>query len=160
MFTAAGPAAAEPVASPLSTAEGVVRELYRLVCVEPGQATDWDQVRALFIPEAVIVLRVSKDALGTFSLEGWIEDFIAYDERARVSEHGFSETIVRLDATVFRDIANVLVLYDAAITDSERAPTRGVDSIDLIQKDGRWWIASIVNDLPNADHPIPARLSE
>jgi hypothetical protein len=67
---------------------------------------------------------------------------------------------VRLDATVFRDIANVLVLYDAAITDSERAPTRGVDSIDLIQKDGRWWIASIVNDLPNADHPIPARLSE
>jgi hypothetical protein len=116
MFTAAGPAAAEPMASPLSTAEGVVRELYRLVCVEPGQSTNW--------------------------------------------EHGFSETIVRLDATVFRDIANVLVLYDAAITDSERAPTRGVDSIDLIQKDGRWWIASIVNDLPNADHPIPARLSE
>lgn len=142
------------------SAEGVVSELYRLICVEPGQSTDWEAVRALFIPEAVIVLRVSKDAMSTFSVQGWIDDFIAFNERARVIERGFTETIVRMDTMVFRDIANILVLYEAAITDSSRPPTRGVDSIDLIRKDGRWWIASIVNDLPTPEHPIPARLSE
>ena len=63
-------------------------------------------------------------------------------------------------AVVFRDIANIFVLYEAAITDSQRPPTVGVDSIDLIRKDGRWWIASIVNDLPTPEHPIPARLKE
>lgn len=149
-----------PPAPGLDTAEGVVRELYRLVCVEPGQSTDWEQVRALFIPEAVIVLRVSKDAMSTFSVQGWIDDFIAFNERARVVERGFTEKIVRLDATVFRDIANILVLYEAAITDSPRPPTRGVDSIDLVRTDGRWRIASIVNDLPTDQHPVPARLAE
>lgn len=141
-------------------AEATVEELYRLLCVEPGQTTDWEQVRALFLPEAVIVLRVSKDEMSTFSLQGWIDDFVAFNERARVFERGFSETIVRMDATVFRDIANVFVLYEAAITDSPRPPTRGVDSIDLVRRDGRWWIASIVNDLPTPAHPVPARLAD
>ena len=162
LFLAATPVAAQtPPAAPYpDTAEGVVRELYRLICVEPGQTTDWEQVRPLFIPEAVIVLRVSKDAMSTFSVQGWIDDFIAFNERARVVERGFTEKIVRLDATVFRDIANILVLYEAAITDSPRPPTRGVDSIDLIRSDGRWRIASIVNDLPTDQHPVPARLAE
>lgn len=154
------PTAAETPPSMLDTAEGVVRELYRLISVEPGQTTDWEQVRVLFLPEAVIVLRVSKDAMSTFSVQGWMDDFIAFNERARVVERGFTEKIVRMDTTVFRDIANVFVLYEASITDSERPPTIGVDSIDLIRKDGRWWIASIVNDLPTAEHPVPARLVE
>ena len=154
------PARAEPAAPNLATAEGVVRELYRLVCVEPGQTTDWEQARALFVPEAVIVLRVSREAMSTFSVQGWIDDFVAFNEKARVVERGFTEKIVRLDATVFRDIANVYVLYEAAITDSQRPPTVGVDIINLIQKDGRWWIASIVNDLPTAEHPIPPALRE
>jgi hypothetical protein len=146
--------------SPLQTAEGVVRELYRHVTVAPGQVTDWEQVRNLFIPEAVIVLRVSKDASSVFDLQGWIDDFVAFNERARVKERGFSEKILVLQPRVFRDIANVLVLYEAAITDSDRPPTRGVDSIELMQKDGRWWIVSITNDLPNAENPIPPQLQE
>ncbi|HEX5131236.1 MAG TPA: hypothetical protein VFX92_01985 [Candidatus Krumholzibacteria bacterium] len=155
------PGAAEPATPDLDTPEGVVRELYRLVCVDAGAPTpDWDRVRDLFLPEAVIVLRVSKDASNTFTLQGWIDDFIAYNERARVSEHGFAETIVRMKPMVFRDIASILVLYEASLLDSQRSPTRGVDSIDLIRRDGRWWIVSIVNDLPNADHPLPAALTE
>jgi hypothetical protein len=156
----AAPVYAQTGDAALDTPEGVVRELYRLICVEPGQTTDWEEVRPLFLPEAVIVLRVSKDAMSTFSVQGWIDDFVAFNERARVIERGFTEKIVRLDAIVFRDIANVFVLYEAAITDSPRPPTRGVDSIDLIRKDGRWWIASIVNDLPTPEHPVPSRLAQ
>jgi hypothetical protein len=156
----AAPIQAQPAKADLTSAEGVVRELYRLVCIEPGQTTDWDQVRALFIPQAVIVLRVSRDATDTFTLEGWIDDFVAFNEKARVSERGFTEKIVRMDTTIFRDIANIYVLYEAAITDSPRPPTVGVDVINLIQKDGRWWIASIVNDLPTPEHPVPKQLAE
>jgi uncharacterized protein (DUF1697 family) len=148
------------VAPAYDTAEGVVRELYRLVTVDVGQVTDWEQVRNLFVPEAVIVLRVSKDASSVFDVQGWIDDFVAFNERARVKERGFSEKILVLKPRVFRDIANVFVLYEAAITGSDRPPTRGVDSIELIRKDGRWWIASITNDLPNAENPIPQELQE
>lgn len=142
------------------TAEGVVRELYRHVTVEKGQVTDWEEVRKLFIPEAVIVLRVSKDATTVFDVQGWIDDFVAWNEKANVKERGFSETIIVLEPRVFRDIANVFVLYEAALKDSSRPPSRGVDSIELIRKDGRWWIVSITNDLPNAENPIPAQLQK
>ena len=146
----------------LESAEGVVRELYRLVCIPVGGETDWDQVRNLFIPEAVIHLRVSKEASDTFTLEGWIDDFVAFNEKARSSERGFEEKIVRLSSTQFRDIAHVLVLYEARMLDwgDDRPPTQGVDSIELIRKDGRWWIAAITNDIPNQENPIPAELKE
>jgi hypothetical protein len=153
------PTVTPAVAPAYDTAEDVVRELYRLVTVEKGQVTDWEQVRNLFIPEAVIVLRVSKDASQVFDVQGWIDDFVAFNEKARVKERGFSEKIMVLKPRVFRDIANVFVLYEAAITDSDRPPTRGVDSIELIRKNGRWWIAAITNDLPNADNPIPTELN-
>jgi len=143
------------------TTEGVVRELYRLVCVPVGGDTDWNQVRTLFLPESVIVLRESKEGLSTFTLQGWIDDFIAYNKKARSSERGFEERIVRISQTEFRDIAHILVLYEARLLDwKDRAPQPGVDSIELVRKNGRWWIAAITNDLPDVDNPIPEPLRE
>jgi hypothetical protein len=138
-----------------------VQELYRLVCVPVGGDTDWEQVCRLFLPEAVIVLRESKDSLSTFTLQGWIDDFIAYNKKARSSERGFEERIVRTSPMVFRDIAHVLVLYEARLLDwKDRAPQPGVDSIELVRKDGRWWIAAITNDIPNTANPVPAPLRQ
>ena len=152
----------EPVrAGELQSAQGVVRELYRLVCVPVGGDTDWEQVRTLFLPEAVIVLRESKDALSTFTLQGWIDDFIAYNKKARSSERGFEEKIVRMAPSEFRDIAHILVLYEARLLDWKDKPAQpGVDSIELVRKDGRWWIAAITNDIPNTENPIPTALRE
>jgi len=156
-----GAVAAGPNDASLQTAEGVVRELYRLVCIPVGGETDWDQVRNLFLPAAVIHLRVSRDASDTFTLDGWIDDFIAFNEKARSSERGFEEKIVRLSTTEFRDIAHVLVLYQARMLDwGDRPPSEGVDSIELIRKDGRWWIAAITNDIPDQENPIPAALKD
>jgi len=148
------------VAPAYSTAEDVVNALYRMVSIEKGQETDWEQVRQLFLPQAVIVLRISKTETQVFDVQGWIDDFKTWDEKAKVKETGFSEKIVKTKPRVFRDIANVFVLYEASITGSTHPPTRGVDSIELIKKDGRWWIAAITNDLINADNPVPAELRE
>jgi hypothetical protein len=159
--TGAPPAGGAPAAPrDLLSPEGVVRELYRAVCVAPGDTTDWAAVRELFIPEAVVFLRVSKDASSLFSLEGWIQDFVDFNTKARVTERGFEEKITKMDVMVFRDIAHVLVKYEARILDSPRPPTVGVDSIELIRKDGRWWIAAITNDLPSPEHPLPAPLKD
>ena len=159
---AADPPASSPVTAvdELQSAEGVVRELYRLICVPVGGTTDWEKVRALFIPEAVIVLRVSKDAFSTFTVQGWIDDFVSFNEKARSSERGFEEKIVRMSPMVFRDIAHVLVLYEARMLDWSKPAQPGVDSVELVRKDGRWWIAAITNDIPNEEHPVPAALKD
>jgi hypothetical protein len=146
--------------TPFGTAQAVVDELYDLVTFDAGTTPDWDQVRALFIDEAVIVLRTSRTATSVFSVDGFVGDFVAFIERANVEESGFAETIVKTKAMVFGDIAHVLVLYEALIPGSGRDPQQGVDSFQLIYKNERWWIASIVNEIPMADRPVPAELRE
>jgi hypothetical protein len=140
--------------------EGVVDELYRLVTFDAGHTPDWNRVRSLFIDEAVIVLRTSREATSVFSVDGFVDDFIRFIERANVAETGFVEEIIRTKPMVFGDMAHVLVLYEASITGASRPPQQGVDSFSLIKKDGRWWIAAITNEIPTPDRPIPAALRD
>lgn len=156
----AGPAGAQTSAeqSAVAAAEGLVTELYDLVTFDAGTTPDWETVKSLFIEEAVIVLRTSREASTVFSVDGFVNDFVTFIERANVEETGFVEEIISIKSMVFRDMAHALVLYEASIPGSGREPQQGVDSFQLIKKDGRWWIASITNDLPNSDHPVPPAL--
>jgi hypothetical protein len=142
----------------LATAEGVVTELYGLVTFDAGTTPDWDRVRSLFLDEAVVVLRTAPTQSTVFTVEGFVQDFVNFIARADVQQAGFSEKITKMHSMVLRDIAHVLVLYEAHIPGSPRAPTVGVDSFQLIRKDGHWRIVSVINDLPNADNPIPVEL--
>jgi hypothetical protein len=139
----------------LETAEGVVTEIYGLVSFEAGNTPDWDKVRSMFIPEAVVVLRTSREASTVFSVEGFVGDFVNFVENSPAGDMGFTEKIVRMKSLVFGDMAHVLVLYEAQITGSPRPPQQGVDSFSLIKKDGRWWIAAITNEIPTPDRPVP-----
>lgn len=138
--------------------EGLVRALYDRVSSQPGTVPDWNRVRSAFLPQAVIVLRTARDSTTVFTLEGFVQDFVAFIERANVRTRGFTERVVRAEAMVFGDIAHVLVLYEAHITDSPRPPQQGVDSFQLVRREGRWWIVSIVNEIPTPDRPLPAAL--
>lgn len=157
-----GPVGGTPAAgvedAPFSTAQSVVEELYGLVTFDPGKPPDWERVRNLFIDEAVIVLRTGRTETSVFSVEGFVGDFVAFIERANVEETGFIERIVRTKSLVFGDIAHILVLYEAEIPGSPRGPQQGVDSFQLIRRNERWWIASVVNEIPTADRPVPEEL--
>jgi hypothetical protein len=143
---------------PLQTADGVVGELYKLVTFEAGASPDWGKVKSLFLEQAVVVLRTARDKTTVFSVAGFVADFVRFAERPAVKENGFSERIVRSRSTIYGDIAHVLVLYEAHITGSPRAPQQGVDSFQLVHKDGRWWIVSITNEIVTADRPLPPEL--
>jgi hypothetical protein len=144
----------------LQTAEGVVTQLYELVTFEAGSTPDWDKVRSLFIDEAVIVLRTTRTATTVFSVDGFVNDFVTFIERAYVAETGFTEKILRTKPTVFGDMAHVWVLYEASVPGSPRPPQQGVDSFSLIKQDGRWWIAAVTNEIPTPNRPVPLPLQE
>jgi hypothetical protein len=150
---------APPDQEPEMTAEEVVRALYGMVTFEAGTTPDWNEVRSVFIDEAVVVLRTSATASTVFSLDEFVQDFVNFIERDNVEATGFIERVVEVESMVFRDIAHVLVLYESSIPGA-RPPRQGVDSFELIKREGRWKIVSVVNDLPNAQHPVPAVLRD
>jgi hypothetical protein len=138
--------------------EGVIRELYRLVTIEKGSTGEWDSVRALFIDEAVIVLRTSRTATSVFTLDGFVDDFIRFIDSYNIVETGFTETILAMKPWVYGDMAHVLVLYEAKIPGSERPPSKGIDSFLLIRKEGEWKVAAITNEVPTPENPLPSEL--
>jgi hypothetical protein len=142
-----------------SSPEQRVRELYDMVSVEPGgRLPDWSAIRSRFVDEAVIFMRTSRDASSVFSLDEWVADFEAFIDKAKVGERGFTEKIVRLHVTQLRDVAEVMVLYEAGFPSSTRPPQQGVDMIHLGKIDGEWRIVSIVNDIPESPDQIPGPL--
>ncbi|HQR45480.1 MAG TPA: hypothetical protein PK598_05620, partial [Thermoanaerobaculia bacterium] len=146
--------------SPTATPEGLVAELYRSVSWKAGETADWAKVRSLFFPSAVVFLRTSRTTSAAFTVEGFIDDFVTFANRDEVKKNGFGERIVATKATVFRDIAQILVLYEARIPNSPRGPQQGVDSFQLIRTDGRWWIIGIANDIVTAENPAPPALRD
>ncbi|MBT8396706.1 MAG: hypothetical protein HKO65_15900 [Gemmatimonadetes bacterium] len=137
------------------SAEGIVRELYDMVTFPKGTTPDWGQFRALFLPESVVVLRSTREATSVFTLEGFIQDWLDFIEGSKIEETGFTERIIRTHSTEFGDIAHVWVLYEAEIPGWGRPPQQGVDSFQLVRREGAWKIASILNEIPTPERPIP-----
>ncbi len=142
------------------SAESVVDALYSGVSTEPGEGIDWASLRALFDASARFVLRTGAEPTDTLDLDGWIDDFQRFVTDADVERRGFFERIVRSEATTIGDIAHVLVLYEAGFPGEERAPRRGVDSIQLARRDGIWRMVSILNELPRDGRHLPAALAD
>lgn len=140
------------------TPEGVVGRLYELVTFEAGRTPDWGEVRSIFLDEALIVLRTSRDASTVFTVDGFVADFEAFIERANVEQTGFAETVVTMKSIVFGDIAHVLVLYEASIPGSGRDPQQGVDSFQLTRTGDGWRIVSVINEIPTDTRPVPPEL--
>jgi hypothetical protein len=137
--------------------ETAVRTVYDLVSWNAGEMAEWDAVRAVFVPEAVIILRYPQ-GLTSFSVETFVQDFIDFAGRADVESSGFRETVVAARVWEFGDIAHVVTVYEASIPGRDRPPTRGVDSWSLTRVEDTWKVVSVVNELPGPGRDIPEAL--
>ncbi len=145
-----------PAGDAFNTPEGTVAELYNAVSWEPGNPPDWNTVKkSFFIPETLIALRTARDKISVMNRDGFVELFIHDIKKYKLDETGFREKLVASRMTVFGDIAHCLTVYEASVPGSQRPPQRGVDSFQLLKKDGRWWIVSIINEVPTPGNPIP-----
>ena len=141
-----------------SDPEKMVRHLYQNVTFPAGKTPDWDYVRTMFLRESVVVMRTGRDQTATLSLDGWILDFVNFINDQNIKKTGFEEEVIKTDTMVFGDIAHVLVLYTSFVPGVSKKPREGVDSFHLIKKEGRWWIVSILNEIPTKNRKKPERL--
>ena len=135
--------------------EDLVKDIYRVVSAKPGENVDWVKVRSMFIDEAVVILRTSRDKSTRFTADGFIQDFKNFYADPRVQASGFEEKILSMKVMAYTDIAFIATVYSAAITGSQRPATRGIDLWLLSRQDGLWKITSVVNEVipPGQDLP-------
>jgi hypothetical protein len=158
--------AAEQAATPagqaapaVESAEDVVRTLYKMVSFNAGKNVDWEHVKALFIPEAVIVLRASRTSMNVLNRNTFVDDFLKFISDAKLEDQAFEETIVAIKTQETGDVARATVHYAARIPSRDRPAQQGIDVFLLMKADGRWRIVSIVNEIvrPGVDVPEEIR---
>ena len=157
---AAARQAAQPAAqtAPAGGAENVVRALYRLVTFDAGKNVDWEQVKALFIPEAVIVLRASRTSMNVLNRNTFVDDFVRFIRDAKLEDQAFEETIVAIKTQETGDVARSTVHYAARIPSRDRPAQHGIDIFLLMRADGRWRIVSIVNEIVRPGVEVPEEI--
>jgi hypothetical protein len=157
------PAAAAPgeeVPAEVRTPEALIEAVYERVSFPAGEAPDWDAVRALMLPEALIVQPAARGrGVRPMDVEGFVQVFVDDIERLDMSAVGFQERVVSKDITSFGDVASALVVFEARMLSGPGStPQRGLDCFHLVRQEGRWWIASIATQFAIPGDPIPERL--
>ena len=150
---ATGPRAAD-TASP----EAIVAALYDVISGPAGQARDWDRFRGLFAIGARLLPAAPRtDGSAPAALSP--DDYVTRANDALLK--GFFEQEVARREEAFGTIMHVFSTYESRRAKADEKPfARGINSIQLMQHGGRWWIATVMWDQERPDNPIPAKYLE
>jgi hypothetical protein len=150
-----------PVPRPeqVATPEAIITAMYESVKRAPGEQYDWDLLRGLCLPGALLVPSTEQTggALRTMT----VDDFIAWIDQGTTvggpNDQGFAEEEIAHRIERYGDIAQVFSTYQKHVHGSTEILGRGINSVNLVHNGGRWWIASIIWDEEVGAGPIPRR---
>jgi hypothetical protein len=139
----------EDVASP----DTIIKAMYETISGPAGRR-NWARERSLYIEGARLIPTgkriLGDDGLHVLSIDEWIESVEPF-----FLENDFWETEIMRQMHRFGNIVQAFSTYEAR--DKLDAPpiARGINSIQLLFKDSRWWIVSVMWDNESKENPIP-----
>jgi hypothetical protein len=119
----------------------VISEMYDSICFERGERPDWQRQCELFAPGARMV-RVTDEGVFEFDLESYRRNLDAMIDSGALPS--FWEAEIWRETHLFGEVAHVLSAYETRSTREGDLINRGVNSIQLFQRDGRWWISAML----------------
>lgn len=144
-----------PAAKPedVGSIDAIITALYDVISGPAGQARDWDRMRSLFIPGGRLMpTGVRPDgSVVTRILE--VNDYIA-TSGPMLERVGFREREIARRVEQFGHIAHVFSTYEGR-RETEPAPIRGINSIQLLNDGTRWWVVSVYWEAERPDNPLP-----
>jgi hypothetical protein len=116
-------------------------------------------VRALFLPEAQLHSELVLPDGAIKSRRWTVDEFVSEAAEAYASADGFWEREVARRMEEYGDIVHVWSTYEAHVGSPDGPPAmRGINSIQLLRRNERWWIAGVLFQIDRAPMtPIPAK---
>ena len=147
-----------PKANPqdVATIDAIITAVYDVISGPAGERRDWERMRSLFIPEAVLMPSGQNPKTKEVGYRYWSLD--EYIEKAGTSleKDGFFEVEVARKVEQYGTIAHVFSTYESRRNQNEEKPfARGINSIQLLKGKDRWYVVSIFWMGETPDFPIP-----
>lgn len=156
-------APAQPVSAKEADAasvDSIVAALYDVISGPAGAPRNWNRMRALFAPDArLMVIAPGRD--GGFGLRAMtVEDYISRNMSA-FRAAGFYEREITRTVDVFGQLVHVFSSYELLRSPNDPKPfMRGINSIQLAHDGKRWWIANLVWRAEDAGLALPERYQQ
>jgi hypothetical protein len=156
------PAAKKP--SDVDTAEHLLASLYDVISGPAGQARDWDRFRSLFLPDGRLGV-VRPDVSATHDAPERKGDiaFLSPDMYVERDDpyfktHGFFEHSIANRFEEFGNLVEVWSTYESRHSANDAQPfARGVNCIQIVHAQGRFWLASVIWDEERSGVTLPAK---
>ncbi|MFC1682816.1 hypothetical protein ACFL0G_01230 [Candidatus Zixiibacteriota bacterium] len=140
-----------------TTPEQPLLNLYQLISGPAKQDRPWDKIKDLFLPETRIRMELPEEDGSVRRLDWTVDDF-AKEAAKHYSQDGFWEKEIARRTERYGNIAHVFSTYESRAGDPESDPiARGINSVQMLCREGRWLIAGIIFHMEQAGFPIPEK---
>ncbi|NVK53554.1 MAG: hypothetical protein HWD85_11515 [Flavobacteriaceae bacterium] len=154
-FTANSSAQSEKYLEKVKTLDSTIKTLYEVISGPKGEARNWELFNYLFKPEAKLI------PTGTNKQGIHIARYMTTKQYINISgkwvtDTGFFEKETARSVHKFGNIAQVFSTYEAYNHNNKTTPfMKGINSIQLLYDNNRWWIINIYWQQASKKHPIP-----
>lgn len=140
-----------------ASVDTIVAALYDVISGPAGAPRNWNRMRALFAPDAKLMVIVPRPE-GGFGLRAMtVEDYISRNMSA-FNTSGFYEREIARTTESFGQLAHVFSTYELLRSPNDAKPfMRGINSIQLAHDGKRWWIANLVWRAEDSGLALPER---
>ena len=137
--------------------DSIISALYEVISGEKGEPRDWDRFRNLFHSSGTLrsVGMTKEGVVDTKAMAP--NDYIKRAEPYLVG-NGFFEREIGRRTETFRHITLVFSTYASRNSATDKEPfARGINSIQLMHDNDRWWIISILWDGETKEEQVPRK---
>jgi hypothetical protein len=146
-----------PKAEDVDSMENIMAALYDVISGPKGEKRDWDRMRSLFHENAKLI-PTGKNAQGEIQMRYWTVDEYISTAGASLERDGFFEVETHRIVEDYGTITHVFSTYDSRRNLSDEKPfARGINSIQLLKDDHRWYILNITWMGETPAFPLPEK---
>ena len=146
-------APAKPRPEDVSSPDAIIKAMYDTISGPAGKR-NWHRLRSLYLDGASLIptgKRLHKEGeLRVMSIDEWIDDVKGF-----FAENPFYETEIVRHFHRFGNIIQAFSTYEAKDRPENAPIARGINSIQLLLHEGRWWIVTVMWDNESKDNPLP-----
>lgn len=139
----------------VQTLDSTIETLYAVISGEKGEKRNWKLFKYLFKPDAKLIPS-GKNSRGIHMVNYLSPDDYIKKSGKWLVEKGFYEKEIHRTINTFGNMVHVFSTYEAYNSHTDATPfMRGINSIQLLNDEERWWIINIYWNQETENSPIP-----
>jgi hypothetical protein len=141
----------------VETVDGIIAALYDVISGPMGEERDFDRFKSLFAPDGRLIPTAPNVQNGYLY---WTPDEYWSRNAQALSDIGFTEAEIGRVTESFGNVTHVFSTYESYRLDQGEPDgpfARGINSIQLVRANGRYWILTVTWDSEREGNPIPER---